>query len=610
MPEHEMQAAEVHELVVEQELANRRKSSVNPDKVNLDLGFAQPVADEKNTQVHRSDSETAYSDTPDGEEPNEEEKIKLRRIGERLPSAAWLVAIVELSERFTFYGCQGLFQNYIQKPLDGSLGRGALGRGHQTATALTTFFSLWCYVTPIGGAIVSDQYIGKYWTIVWSACIYIVGLLILWVTALPVSLNNGAGMGGFIAAILIIGIGTGGIKSNVSPLIADQYTRKKMAIKTIAKTGERVIIDPAVTIQRIYLVFYCCINLGSLSLIATPYMEADIGFWSAYLMCFCMMIVGLVTVVLGKARYIVRPPQGSIITDAFKAIGIMIKNRNMDAAKPSYQEEFGRRGAALPWDDLFIDELKRALQACRVFVFYPIYWLVYSQFSGNFVSQAGQMRLHGIPNDLMQNFDPIAILFFAPIIDRFIYPALQKYHIKFRPIARISFGFIVASMSMLYAGVLQHFIYKAGPCYGHPLCPLSEVDGTNIGNNIHVAIQTPAYMLIGISEIFASVTGLEYAYMKAPPSMKSFVQAMYLLTNAFGYALGEAFIPLVGDPQVQWLFIGLCVGSFSVGVLFWILYHPLDRKEDQINSLDAKRNDLDNKQALAATGVGVEEAHR
>jgi POT family proton-dependent oligopeptide transporter len=57
-------------------------------------------------------------------------------------------------------------------------------------------------------------------------------------------------------------------------------------------------------------------------------------------------------------------------------------------------------------------------------------------------------------------------------------------------------------------------------------------------------------MFIGISEIFASVTSLEYAYMKAPPSMKSFVSSLYPLTNAFGYALREAFTPLVGDPDI------------------------------------------------------------
>ena len=72
-----------------------------------------------------------------------------------------------------------------------------------------------------------------------------------------------------------------------------------------------------------------------------------------------------------------------------------------DAARPSYQEEYGRKHKT-PWNDLFIDELKRGLVACRVFVFYPIYWVVYSQMLNNFVSQAATMELHNIPNDIMQ----------------------------------------------------------------------------------------------------------------------------------------------------------------------------------------------------------------
>lgn len=225
--------------------------------------------------------------------------------------------------------------------------------------------------------------------------------------------------------------------------------------------------------------------------------------------------------------------------------------------------------------------------------------VVYGQFSGNFVSQAAQMNGHGIPNDLMQNFDPISILFFAPIIDRVVYPLLQKLHIPFKPITRISFGFLVASMSMLYAAVLQHFIYETGPCYGQPLmCPGGMIDGVAQPNNIHIAIQTPAYMFIGISEIFASVTGLEYAYMKAPPTMKSFVQAMYLLTNAFGSAISEAFVPLVGNPKILWLFTGLCVSSFVVGCLFWVCFHHYDAREDEVNALDAKHDELEDKRAL------------
>lgn len=67
-------------------------------------------------------------ETPDGEEPTESEKLNLRHVGENLPLSAWLVAVVELCERFTYYGMNGLFQNYIQRPFDGSEGVGALGK--------------------------------------------------------------------------------------------------------------------------------------------------------------------------------------------------------------------------------------------------------------------------------------------------------------------------------------------------------------------------------------------------------------------------------------------------------------------------------------------------
>lgn len=357
-----------------------------------------------------------------------------------------------------------------------------------------------------------------------------------------------------------------------------------MAVST--KKGQRVIIDPALTIQRIYMIFYGCINVGSLSLLATPYMEKYIGYWSGYLLCLCMFTCGTLVVLLGRKFYTVRPPQGSIITDAFKALWIMTINRKMDAPKPSWQAEHGG-GRTIPWDDHFIDELKRALVACKVFCFYPIYWVVYMQFSSNFVTQAGQMEGHGIPNDLMQNFDPISIIVFIPILETLIYPLMRRLHIPFRPITRISLGFIVASLAMMYAAIVQHLIYIAGPCYEHPNCPASVVNGTTRGNNIHIAIQTPAYFFIGLSEIFASVSGLEYAYTKAPPSMKSFVQSMYLLTNAFGAALAEALTPAAYDPAILWMFTGLACAAFCAGIIFFLVYRGLNSQEESMNALDA-----------------------
>ena len=181
-------------------------------------------------------------------------------------------------------------------------------------------------MTPILGAIVSDQYLGKYNTILSFSFIYLIGLFVLFLTSLPVAIEHGATLGGLIAAMIIIGLGTGGIKSNVSPLIAEQYRETRQKVKTL-KSGERVIIDPAVTIQRIYMIFYLCINVGSLSSIATTEMELHTGFWTAFLLCLCFFCVGMVVLILGRKQYVVRPPKGAIILQAFKAMWIGIRNK-------------------------------------------------------------------------------------------------------------------------------------------------------------------------------------------------------------------------------------------------------------------------------------------
>ncbi|KAK4560919.1 peptide transporter ptr2 [Recurvomyces mirabilis] len=502
--------------------------------------------------------------TAEGEEPNEQEKHTLRRID---------------------YGCQGLFQNYINNSPQGYDGPRGLGLGHAGATGLNIFFQFFCYITPILGAIISDQYLGKYKTILIFAFVYWVGLLILWTTALPTSIEHGASLGGYVAAIIVIGFGTGGIKSNIAPLIADQYTRKVMAIKT-EKNGERVIIDPAITYQRIYMIFYWCINVGCLSLLATPFMEKYKGFWSAYILCFCMFTIGVVVLIVCRKFYIVRPPQGSIITDAFKAIGMMIAGRSYNAAKPTWRAANGKN-KTVPWNDHFVDELVRALRACKVFAFYPIFWVCYGQFSSNFVSQAAQMQGHGMPNDLMQNFDPISIIVVIPILDRLVYPALRRAHIELKPIMRITIGFFLAGLCLAYAAIVQHIIYSSGPCYGSPgACPAGMDGKTPLPNNVHIAVQTPAYVFIGVAEIFISVTGLEYAYTKSPPSMKSFVQSLYLFTNAIGSALSEALVPATGDPAIMWMYTGVGVASVATSAIFWFIFHHYDAQEEEMNKLD------------------------
>lgn len=58
--------------------------------------------------------------TADGEEPTEEDKRILRKVSDKLPWSAFIVCVVELCERFTYYGLSGPFQNcwFILTPID------------------------------------------------------------------------------------------------------------------------------------------------------------------------------------------------------------------------------------------------------------------------------------------------------------------------------------------------------------------------------------------------------------------------------------------------------------------------------------------------------------
>lgn len=154
-------------------------------------------------------------------------------------------------------------------------------------------------MTPILGAVVADQYIGRYKTILLFACIYTLGLCILWVTSLPGILSHDQKLSGFIVAVVIISLGTGGIKSNVAPLIADQYTHRAAFVAKLDTDGSRVIIDPGLTYNRIYNVYFGSTELGSLFAVAAPFMEKYIGFWAPFLLAF---VIFCGTYVLGGAN--------------------------------------------------------------------------------------------------------------------------------------------------------------------------------------------------------------------------------------------------------------------------------------------------------------------
>ena len=136
---------------------------------------------------------------------------------------------------------------------------------------------------------------------------------------------------------------------------------------------------------------------------------------------------------------------------------------------------------------------------------------------------------------------------------------------------------------MAWTAFVQHLIYTTGPNYKFDPKPCPTCQKYN---NITVAWQIPSYVLIAISEIFASITGSEYAYTNAPATMKSIVMSVFLFTSAIGSALNFALIPVLVDPKLLWMYASLAIVAFTVGIIFYIIFRN-DHKRRRVSMEDA-----------------------
>lgn len=569
------------------------------------------------------------ADADEDEHITEEDLQELRRVSGKIPWQAYTIAFVELCERFSYYGATVVYVNFIQQPLPkgSTTGAddeqpGALGMGQRASTGLTTFNQFWAYVMPLLGAYMADAHLGRYKAIHVAIVFALIGHVVLVAAAAPSVLQHpNSALGAFIVGLLVLGVGTGLFKSNISPLLAEQQSTLKKKIVTLS-SGERVIVDPAVTTARMFLWFYVCINVGSLvGQIGMVFAEKYVGFWLSYFLPTVLFLCCPVVLFLCKKRYRLTPPTGSVLSKFFAMLGHAMKGqwsispvrtyRNFhapafwDKVRPSKVAE-SARPTWMTYDDAWVDEVRRGLNACAVFLYLPLFWLAYGQMTNNLVSQAAVMQRHGVPNDIIQNLNPISIIILIPLLDFVVYPGLRKFRIQFTPIKRMAVGFGFSAISMVVAAVTQHYIYQKSVCGKYASETLPGTDESCPEAPINVWVQTLPYVFVGISEIFTNVTSLEYAFTKAPVNMRSLVMSINLLMNAFSSALAQAFVALSADPLLVWNYTVAAILAAIGGICFWLNFRHLDNEEDRLNMLQTSAYRGKRAGSVAGTTDGAE----
>ncbi|XP_066263216.1 solute carrier family 15 member 2-like [Branchiostoma lanceolatum] len=361
----------------------------------------------------------------------------------------------EFCERFSFYGMKAILTIYLLE---------ALLFDDSTSTAIYHAFTFGCYFTPILGAIMADSWLGKYWTIVSVSILYAIGNFVLSISSLfgpppyPFyGVSPDANIPGAMIGLVLIALGTGGIKPCVSAFGGDQF-----------KDGQTK------QVQMFFSIFYFAINAGSLiSTLVTPLLRDDVQCYGAD--CFplafgvpaVLMVVATILFVVGTPFYKRNPPQGNVVVLVSKAIGNAVKNR-WNREDGEQREHWMDYCDTSKYDKKLVRDIKFMLHVLYMYIPLPVFWALFDQQGSRWTLQAYRMNydlgpLGKMKPDQIQFVNPALILILIPIFEGAIYPILDKCKIPNKPLQRMCAGMTFAAAAFVVAGFIQIALQNTYP---------------------------------------------------------------------------------------------------------------------------------------------------
>ncbi|KAF3031413.1 peptide transporter ptr2 [Didymella heteroderae] len=159
--------------------------------------------------------------------------------------------------------------------------------------------------------------------------------------------------------MFLIGIEGGSFRAGIVPFIADQYTAITPRLEMFPDSdGTLVEVDGVLTLQYIYNVYYWAGNVGSLSWIATVYLEKRVGFAASYGLGMALIAIATAFLVAGR-QHLVKAPHNRAVVSPSKDLNIATFKAGfrLYEADPTYQLENHRRQVS--WStELFADVSK------------------------------------------------------------------------------------------------------------------------------------------------------------------------------------------------------------------------------------------------------------
>uniref|UniRef100_A0A9J7ZPN8 Solute carrier family 15 member 1a n=1 Tax=Cyprinus carpio carpio TaxID=630221 RepID=A0A9J7ZPN8_CYPCA len=161
-----------------------------------------------------------------------------------------------------------------------------------------------------------------------------------------------------------------------------------------------------------------------------------------------------------------------------------IKNRFRHRGSRYPKREHWMDWADEKYDKLLIAQIKMVLKVLFLYIPLPMFWMLFDQKGSRWTLQAttmsGDFGAFILQPDQVQTVNPILILTLVPIMDRLIFPLIQKCGLNFSPLKRMTVGMLFAAMAFVAAALVQIEIDKTLPNF--PSSSESQLKVVNIYN--------------------------------------------------------------------------------------------------------------------------------
>lgn len=439
---------------------------------------------------------------------------------------------VEMWERFSFYGMQGILLLYLYYETT----EGGLGIPQATAAGIVGAYGGGVYLSTILGAWLADRLLGSERVLFFSAILIMAGHLAL--ALIP-------GVAGVVVGLLAVAIGSGGLKANATSVVGTLY----------APDDSRR--------DAGFSLFYLGVNLGAFAgPLLTGLTQSTLGFHFGFGLAALGMAIGLVQYWFGRrrlpdvARSVPNPLPASrmpvvwtVAAASVVLVVVLVLTGVITAENLVTVVILLTIAAAVAYFVVILTSSKlNAEERSRVFGFIPLFiasaafWSLYQQ-QFTVVTIYSDERLNRdlfgwvMPVSWVQSINPIFIIILSGV-----FAAVWTKLGNRQPSTPVKFALGTALVGVAF---LLFLPFAGGGANSTPLLALVGI-----------------LLVFTVAELLLSPIGLSVSTKLAPAAFRSQMVALFFLSVALGSAMSGRLAEFY-DPQNEVPYFGV-LGAVAI----------------------------------------------